>query len=67
MFANFRRPSRPASDEPFVPPSADQVRRLFAYLRPYRGRMAIALLALIFGPALGLLQAIIAPNLPDPV
>ena len=67
MFASFRRPSRPASDEPFVPPSADQVRRLFAYLRPYRGRMAIAVLALIFGAALGLVFPWIMQNLVDAV
>ena len=67
MFSSFRRPSRPASDEPFVPPSADQVRRLFAYLRPYRGRMAIAVLALIFGAALGLVFPWIMQNLVDAV
>jgi subfamily B ATP-binding cassette protein MsbA len=67
MFSAFRRSSSRPSDEPFVPPSADQVRRLFGYLRPYRGRMAIAVLALIFGAALGLVFPWIMQNLVDAV
>jgi subfamily B ATP-binding cassette protein MsbA len=68
MFAAFRRDARPApSNEPFVPPSADQVRRLFRYLQPYKGRMAVAVLALVFGAALGLVFPWIMQNLVDAV
>jgi ABC-type multidrug transport system fused ATPase/permease subunit len=67
MFASFRRPPARASEEPFIPPSADQIRRLFTYLRPYRWRMVVAVVALIFGAALGLVFPWIMQNLVDAV
>ncbi len=67
MFASFRRPARPATDEPFIPPSADQIRRLFKYLQPYQGRMVIVVVALIFGAGLGLVFPWIMQNLVDAV
>jgi subfamily B ATP-binding cassette protein MsbA len=65
MFA-FRRAARPAS-EPFIPPSRDQILRLFRYLRPYWGAMSIAFIALIVGSALGLVFPWIMQNLVDAV
>ena len=68
MFSGLRPTrARPATDEPFVRPSADQVRRLFGYLRPYKGRMAIAVAALLFGAALGLVFPWIMQSLVDAV
>src|SRR5512141_1423862 len=32
----------------------EQFRRLFAFVKPYRGRLAVALVAIIFGSVLGL-------------
>jgi ATP-binding cassette, subfamily B, bacterial MsbA len=67
MFYNSRA-SRPApTNEPFVRPTSDQVRRLFGYLRPYRGRMLFAILTLIIGAALGLVFPWIMQNLVDAV
>jgi len=66
MFSSFRRPS-PSSKEPFVPPSKDQIYRLFRYLQPYRGRMVIAVIALLFGAATGLVFPWIMQNLVDAV
>ena len=67
MFYNFgsRRPA--PVNEPFVRPSPDQVRRLFGYLRPYRGRMVFAVITLIIGAALGLVFPWIMQNLVDAV
>jgi subfamily B ATP-binding cassette protein MsbA len=65
MFA-FRRAARPAS-EPFIPPSRDQILRLFRYLRPYWGAMSIAFIALIVGSALGLVFPWIMQTLVDAV
>ena len=58
---------RPDSEGPFVAPSASELRRLFAYLRPYRRRMAIAVVTLLFGTALGLVFPWIIQNLVDTV
>jgi len=67
MFYNSRS-SRPAPiKEPFVRPSSDQVRRLFGYLRPYRGRMVFAVVTLILGSAVGLVFPWIMQNLVDTV
>ncbi|MBI3361268.1 MAG: ATP-binding cassette domain-containing protein [Chloroflexi bacterium] len=67
MFSAFRA-SRPRPvDEPFVRPSADQVRRLLSYLRPYPGYMAIAVVALFVGAGLGLVFPWIMQNLVDAV
>jgi len=54
---NSRRrggPTFPAEDGPPVAISAINWRRLFAYLKPYRGRMALATLALLVSTGLGL-------------
>ena len=56
----FSRPSLP-------PPSSDELRRLFTYLRPYRGQMFIAVLALIGGAAVGLVFPWLMQNLVDTV
>src|SRR5262245_36945650 len=67
MFYNSRT-SRPApANEPFVRPTSDQVRRLFGYLQPYRGRMVFAIFMLIIGAALGLVFPWIMQNLVDAV
>jgi len=67
MFAAFR-PNRPTSPkEPFIPPSAAQIRRMLGYLRPYLGRMAIAIIALVAGSMLGLVFPWIMQNLVDAV
>ena len=44
-----------------------EVRRLLAYLRPYRGRMTIAVISLVFGSILGLVFPWIMQNLVDTV
>jgi subfamily B ATP-binding cassette protein MsbA len=60
MFSSFRsdRLKRGASNEKDQPagrpPSANEIRRLLSYLRPYRGAMGIAIISLLFGAALGL-------------
>ncbi len=48
-------------------PTIDEARRLFHYLKPYKLRMAIAVIALIFGAALGLVFPWIMQNLVDAV
>ncbi len=45
----FRSP-----DEPPIPLQALDWRRLFAYLKPYRGRMAVAIVALLVSTSFGL-------------
>jgi subfamily B ATP-binding cassette protein MsbA len=68
MFSGLRfNRTRPASEGPFVRPSVNEVRRLFAYLRPYRGYMLAAVLALLGGAALGLVFPWIMQNLVDAV
>ncbi len=64
-----RRPSTsPDSPEPRpAPPSMSEVRRLLTYLRPYKGRMAIAAVALLCGAALGLVFPWIIQSLVDSV
>jgi subfamily B ATP-binding cassette protein MsbA len=68
MFSRFRS-SRPRDENqgPFVRPSVNELRRLFAYLRPYRGRMVVAIISLVFGSALGLVFPWIIQNLVDVV
>ena len=48
-------------------PTFNEFRRLFVYLRPYRPQMVIAVIALVFGSALGLLFPWIMQNLVDTV
>jgi subfamily B ATP-binding cassette protein MsbA len=67
MFSAFRRSAVRPADEPFVPPSAQQIRRLFKYLRPYGRQMAVVVVALIFGAALGLVFPWVMQNLVDAV
>ncbi|HSQ27004.1 MAG TPA: ABC transporter transmembrane domain-containing protein [Anaerolineales bacterium] len=55
------------SKEKLNRPTINEIRRLFGYLRPYRARMALAILALILGSALGLLFPWIMQNLVDSV
>jgi len=56
MFRFGSRSNRSSTKEgkPPVRPSPDEARRLLGYLRPYKGRMAIAIVSLLFGAALGL-------------
>ncbi len=65
------RPSRPSqpsgSTEKQAPPSAAEIRRLLTYLAPYHGAMAIAILSLLFGSALGLVFPWIMQNLVNTV
>ncbi|MEK9162937.1 MAG: ABC transporter transmembrane domain-containing protein, partial [Chloroflexota bacterium] len=66
----FSRPSRSQrSSEPqkFIRPSSDQIKRLFAYLAPYRGYMFIAVIALVVGAGLGLVFPWIMQSLVDSV
>jgi subfamily B ATP-binding cassette protein MsbA len=67
MFRSLRAASRLPSDEPFVRPSPDQLRRMFRYLTPYRGWLVIALLSLLFGASMGLVFPWIMQTLVDAV
>lgn len=69
MFRAFRTTTKRTSSEqePFVPPSADQIRRLLSYLNPYRGWLLIAIVSLLFGSAMGLLFPWIMQSLVDAV
>src|SRR5262245_37285523 len=69
MFAAFRRPTRSIAEDnrPFTRPSGDEIRRLFRYLKPYRGQMLIAIIGLIGGSVLGLVFPFIMQNLVDAV
>src|ERR1700693_4236972 len=44
----------PPGSDPLVSIKAINWRRLFAYLKPYRGRMALAMVALLISTGLGL-------------
>jgi ATP-binding cassette, subfamily B, bacterial MsbA len=67
LFSGRRTLSRPLPVGPFIRPSAGELRRLLTYLRPYRGRMLIAVVALLLGTALGLVFPWIILNLIDTV
>ncbi len=69
MFSSFRSSRPRPADGPSVGvrPSADQLRRLFRYLAPYRGWMTIAVIALTFGAALGLVFPWVMQTLVDAV
>jgi subfamily B ATP-binding cassette protein MsbA len=76
MFRTFRQTPQPSTPpgtpagipaEPFVRPSAGQLRRLFHYLNPYRGWMVIAVVSLVFGAATGLVFPWIMQTLVDTV
>lgn len=69
---NLNRGSRvvpPTTGEkkPFVRPSLGEVRRLLGYLRPYRGRMTISIVALVFSTALNLVFPWVIQNVVDSV
>jgi subfamily B ATP-binding cassette protein MsbA len=66
MFRSFRRPA-PATQERQPPPTRNELARLFAYLRPHRARMALAVAALALGAGLGLVFPWIMQNLVDTV
>jgi ATP-binding cassette, subfamily B, bacterial MsbA len=66
MFRSFRSSSS-TPPEPFVLPTAAQIRRLLAYLAPYKGWLFIAFISLLFGTALGLLFPWIMQSLVDAV
>jgi len=68
-FRSLRSPNGSGSPagERLVPPSTGQLRRLFGYLKPYRGWMVVAVLSLIFGAALGLVFPWIMQTLVDAV
>jgi ATP-binding cassette, subfamily B, bacterial MsbA len=63
------RPLRPRDEDqgPFVRPTVNELRRLFAYLRPYKWRMLVAIISLVFGSALGLVFPWIIQTLVDVV
>src|SRR5512143_1310645 len=67
----INRGSRSAQPEgekkPFVRPSMTEVRRLLSYLQPYRGRMAISIVALVFSAALNLVFPWVIQNVVDSV
>jgi ATP-binding cassette, subfamily B, bacterial MsbA len=70
MFSGMRggRSSRITTPSgPFIRPKASELRRLFGYLAPYRGRMAVAIVTLMLGSALGLVFPWIIQNLVDTV
>ena len=60
-----RRPFPPLEKLP--PPSMGEIRRLLRLLKPYPGRMAIAVIALVFGSLLGLVFPWVMQNLVDTV
>ena len=64
------RPNRSNADQTrrqFVRPTVNELRRLFAYLAPYRLRLGIAVAALVCSAALGLVFPWIMQNLVDTV
>jgi subfamily B ATP-binding cassette protein MsbA len=64
----FRTPrASTSSDTPRTPPSLTEIRRLLSYLRPYRGYMVIAVIALLGGAVVGLVFPWIMQNLVDTV
>ena len=69
MFSGFRSARRPGdtTSAERVRPTFSEMRRLFGYLDPYRSRMAIAIVSLVFGTALGLVFPWIMQNLVDAV
>jgi ATP-binding cassette, subfamily B, bacterial MsbA len=69
MFSTFRdaRPRLNISNQPYIRPSPAQLKRMFAYLRPYRGYMFIAVVSLTFGAATGLVFPWIIQSLVDTV
>ena len=67
LFRSARLAARPTADTPRTPPSSAEVRRLFGYLRPYRGYMFIAVVGLVAGAAIGLVFPWIMQNLVDTV
>lgn len=66
MMGRRRRGSAP-DDAAAVPPGPVNWRRLFGYLKPYRGRMAVAFIALIFSAALSLVFPAVIGNVVDSV
>ena len=67
FFTRTDRPQRSSEPQKFIRPSSDQIKRLFAYLAPYRGYMFIAVIALIVGAGLGLVFPWIMQSLVDSV
>ena len=53
--------------QPIERPAPGQVRRMLAYLKPHRGRMALAMIALLLGAALGLAFPLVIQSLVDSV
>jgi ATP-binding cassette, subfamily B, bacterial MsbA len=62
-----RLPARSDVELPRTPPSAAELRRLLAYLRPYRVHMALAVAGLLGGAVVGLAFPWIMQNLVDTV
>jgi subfamily B ATP-binding cassette protein MsbA len=68
--SDHRRGDRPASNKETEPaPSIKSINwgRLFGYLKPYRGRMALAILALLFSSGFGLAFPLVIVRLLDSV
>lgn len=61
------RPASPKENEPPVSLAAVNWGRLFGYLKPYRGRMALAVLALLVSSGFGLAFPLVIVNLLDSV
>ena len=62
-----RRPSSDSDDDSSLSLNAVDWRRLFAYLKPYRTRMVLAILALLFSSGFGLAFPLVIVQLLDSV
>jgi len=67
LFSRRRSTTSETPEDPLVRPTTGELRRLFAYLRPYYRRMSVAVVALLFGASLGLVFPWIIQNLVDTV
>ncbi len=67
MINRAGRAGAPARNRDLKPPSSAELRRLFGYLKPYRGMMTIAIVALFFSSALNLVFPWVIQNVIDSV
>jgi ATP-binding cassette, subfamily B, bacterial MsbA len=57
------RPPKPKKSIRSLTPPPIQTRRLLSYLRPYRGRMIVAIIALVIGSGIGLIFPLVVQKL----